>query len=364
MRRIGPLVISLCVAPLVFAAPASAAEIELITDASGSMFAHGEIAPGYRSARCVQVAWKDNAAEAQLGISSAVTGDLAPYLQLQIEIGTGGGYASCAGFAGDMIYDGTLGGFGARYRSAETQLLGQRITSASGEVTFRITVMVMDVNEAQARTASADFTFSALDEGRLPAPPSPEPTTTRTPTPTDPAPTEPSPSAEPTSSPPPDDDEEPTSSPAPGDEEPTSSTAPGNQEPAAEPDDPAPAEVVSPGGNPPDPGTDAAYGDGAPSVTVPLTPRPEKKQSPLLAPVRAVVDAVRVVRDVVQESAAPVAKGVAWSAGTLPVLLLFLALQNKIDGRDPKLAQAPVFADPNLPFDDTYAPVSVSREVP
>ncbi len=342
MRRIGPLVISLCAAALVFAAPASAAEIELITDASGSMFAHGEIAPGYRSARCVQVAWKDNAAEAQLGISSAVTGDLAPYLQLQIEIGTGGGYASCAGFAGDMIYDGTLGGFGARYRSAETQLLGQRITSASGEVTFRITVMVMDVNEAQARTASADFTFSALDEGRLPAPPSPEPTTTRTPTPTDPAPTEPFPSTELTSSPVPDVDEE----------------------PAAEPDDPAPAEVVSPGGNPPDPGTDAPYGDGAPSVTVPLTPRPEKKQSPLLAPVRAVVDAVRVVRDVVQESAAPVAKGVAWSAGTLPVLLLFLALQNKIDGRDPKLAQAPVFADPNLPFDDTYAPVSVSREVP
>lgn len=102
----------------------------------------------------------------------------------------------------------------------------------------------------------------------------------------------------------------------------------------------------------PTPGADRKYGGVGPTVTVPLTPRPEAKKYP--SAVEAMLNVVDDVQRLVEQTAAPVAKGLAWSAWTLPLLLLFLLLQNSIDARDPKLAQAPAYADPSLPFDEQY----------
>jgi hypothetical protein len=48
--------------------------------------------------------------------------------------------------------------------------------------------------------------------------------------------------------------------------------------------------------------------------------------------------------------AAPAAKGASYGLGTLPLLFLFLLVQDRIDRRDPKLAKAPTYADPDLTF--------------
>jgi hypothetical protein len=50
--------------------------------------------------------------------------------------------------------------------------------------------------------------------------------------------------------------------------------------------------------------------------------------------------------------AAEVGKRSAFPIGLLGLVLGFLSIQNRIDRRDPKLALAPVYPTPDLPFDD------------
>lgn len=50
--------------------------------------------------------------------------------------------------------------------------------------------------------------------------------------------------------------------------------------------------------------------------------------------------------------AAEVGKRSAFPTGLLVLVVIFLALQNRIDRRDPKLALAPVHPTPDLPFDE------------
>lgn len=58
--------------------------------------------------------------------------------------------------------------------------------------------------------------------------------------------------------------------------------------------------------------------------------------------------------DTAAPSATAVARAVGWTFWTLPVIILFLLVQNRIDRRDPKLADAPSEAVPGLGFDDGY----------
>lgn len=346
MRWLGVLVMSLLTLPVVTAAPASAAEIVLTTDASGAMFADGQLSPSYRSTRCLRIEWSENESFRLVGIAANVTGGLAPYLDLQVEVGSGGGYASCSGFRGDVLYQGTLAAFGGAHPHAAAQLPARRVSEGSGSVTFRLTMSVRDVNDAQSRTASAGFIFAALDEGRLPVPPGTTPAPSTTPATSSP----PATGSEP-SSPPPTTKATPSpgtsTPPAPSD---TTDTRDGDGTAS----ETAPAGAVpSPGANLPTPGFENPNVAG-PSVTVPLTPRSEPRQKLKNNPVRTLLNLVEGVNKVVQQAAAPVAKGVVWGLWSIPLLLLFLALQNSIDSRDPKLAEAPVFADPSLPFDDSY----------
>lgn len=315
-------VLSLLGLPLLFASPAAAAEIDLSTDARGSLFAAGELSTDYTGARCVAVKWTENATTRAMGVSAAVTGGLAPYLVLEIEAGTGGGYANCEGFKGNVIYRGTVGEFGAAHANAASQLVAQRVRAAQGTITYRLSVSVLDVNEAQSLTATADFVFAALDLDRLPAPP-PE-----TPVPDDAVPVEPSPSA--------------------------------TEDDSAEEDEIFPTSPPNRQGELPGENSDGKKQRG-PTVSVPLTPSPEEPGI-FANPVRAVMQLVEGARELANAAAAPVAKGVAFGAWSLPALLGFLLLQNYFDRRDPKLAQAPVFASPSLPFDDTYVS-SQSTEV-
>jgi hypothetical protein len=53
----------------------------------------------------------------------------------------------------------------------------------------------------------------------------------------------------------------------------------------------------------------------------------------------------------VAKAAAPAAKRAAFPLVLVALLLLFIALQNRLDSRDPKLAHAPVHRTPDLSFE-------------
>jgi hypothetical protein len=64
-------------------------------------------------------------------------------------------------------------------------------------------------------------------------------------------------------------------------------------------------------------------------------------------------------------AAAPAAKGATIGlGGTAPLLGAFLLIQSRIDRRDPKLALAPVHADPDLTFNDIPRGPLHARETP
>jgi hypothetical protein len=53
-----------------------------------------------------------------------------------------------------------------------------------------------------------------------------------------------------------------------------------------------------------------------------------------------------------RRAAAPIVAATAFTFAVLPFILVFLLVQRRIDANDPKLAAAPVFAHPGLPFSD------------
>jgi hypothetical protein len=64
------------------------------------------------------------------------------------------------------------------------------------------------------------------------------------------------------------------------------------------------------------------------------------------------LDGLRKVLQQIAQVAAEVGKRSAFPSGLLVLVMTFLALQNRIDRKDPKLALAPVHATPDLPFGD------------
>lgn len=230
--------------------------------------------------------------------------------------------------------------------------------------------------------------------------PSPEPSTTPEPSPT------PEPSTTPTAS------TTPSPRPTRATPSPTSTASPGAS-PSTSPSGTTPEPSASPSGETggggdagsgsgaSDPGTDpdggarsgsgseSGTGSGTPlgSVTVPMTPTspaatPAKGtgaafvqgagralssagraiggagkaigsgvKNAIGAALSTATDALRAWMPVAADAASPTAKGTAAGLATLPVVVLFLLLQRRIDRRDPKLALAPRLAEPDLAFD-------------
>ena len=84
-----------------------------------------------------------------------------PYLDLTVEQGTGGGFSSCTGFSGTQIYSGTASGFAGTHTNFGTGLTGWSPTATPDSRTYRVTVTVQNDNNAQSKTATADYTWEA-----------------------------------------------------------------------------------------------------------------------------------------------------------------------------------------------------------
>jgi hypothetical protein len=287
-------------------------------DAEMAMFAVSDLAGGRSVSRCLQVTYEgEGPAILRLYGSAAGTG-LAPYLNLRVEQGSGGGFDSCAGFAGSVVYTGTLAQFAAMHADfASGVTLPAQPDPAP--LTYRFTATVANAAAAQGRDATADFWWEAQT---VDVPPATPPVTT--------PPVSPDASAPPSGEPP------------------TVEAAP--PAPAAT-DSPAPVAVPSAAATP----GSAVTVTNAPAIPSQAVRMAAGERVELVpgVPGRGAPKPRAATRSLLGRTASVVAGATRQAAfpGLMLVLaLLFLLVQDRIDRHDPKLALAPVHADPDLPF--------------
>ena len=135
------------------------------SDAGTAMFG-GEtpLAPGAALARCIDVSYSGNADPAPpvLLYASGVRGDLAPYLDIVVELGPAGGEpgGDCADFApAQTLFSGTLATFADGHGDYASGLRTWEPTEDSETRSFRFSVAVRDVPDAAGRSVGFGFSW-------------------------------------------------------------------------------------------------------------------------------------------------------------------------------------------------------------
>lgn len=144
--------------------------VRLSDNAAGtSMFgAETVLAPGTPSERCIVVSYTGDPAPQPVRLYAAtVAGDLAPYLDLVVDIGEAraGAFGDCGTFTpARRLYSGTLAGFGAAHDGWSAGI--DTWDPAGGKETraFRFAVTVQDVAVAEGRSVRFGFSWEARDE--------------------------------------------------------------------------------------------------------------------------------------------------------------------------------------------------------
>src|SRR5207253_10287106 len=167
--------------------PAAQLASVALTDDDGdqALFTDTELAPGRPVTRCLEVRYAGPAGPGDVHlVADDVTGTLADALQVHVDRGTGGSFASCAGFTGSRVFDGTLTGL---VDATEVGVSTGWVPGATDQRTYRITVEVPAGSEP-GRTSTATFRWLVVPGSAPPpttAPPTTAPPTTAPPT-TDP----------------------------------------------------------------------------------------------------------------------------------------------------------------------------------
>jgi hypothetical protein len=136
-------------------------------DAASMMFALTDMTPDDVYQRCITVTYTGTPATRQVHLyrAAAVTGSgLDQYLDLDVEIGTGGSFGNCDGFtaSGAAIYTGTLRDFATnRLDYASGVTTGWTPNASPQSRTFRVTLQVQDTNAAQGLNAGFGFTWES-----------------------------------------------------------------------------------------------------------------------------------------------------------------------------------------------------------
>lgn len=134
-------------------------------DAGTAMFdaatnARGMV-PNTAVVECITVTYTGDVAPAPVKLYGTSSGALAPYLDLTVEVGTGGSSSSCAGFSasGGPLFSGTLAGFSSAHADWSNGIAAFTATGNPTSRTFRFTAEVQDTDAAQGLTANAAFTW-------------------------------------------------------------------------------------------------------------------------------------------------------------------------------------------------------------
>jgi hypothetical protein len=151
----------------------AAASVALTDDDGGAtpttgtaMFtASGLTLGGAAASRCIQVTYAGSAVTAApvklYGTGLGGTG-LGTYLNLTVEVGTPGGYASCGAFAGSTLYTGTLAAFAATYTAYAGGLATTWSPTTNAQtMAFRITYSVQNNASASGLSCGLAFVWEA-----------------------------------------------------------------------------------------------------------------------------------------------------------------------------------------------------------
>jgi hypothetical protein len=141
-----------------------AGSVDLVDDdASSAMFNAAGLVPGDELVHCITVTYTGDIVPTAVRMygSTAGTG-LASYLDLEIEVGTGGDFSTCAGFSSSgTLYADSLANFASDHGGWANGVAAFTAASSSTARTFRFTLTLQDDNAAQGRSASATFTWEA-----------------------------------------------------------------------------------------------------------------------------------------------------------------------------------------------------------
>ena len=137
-----------------------------LTDESGgtAMFNAAALDGGQSVIKCIAVTY---AGSFTTGVnvhmySTAVSGALAPYLNLTVDEGTGGTSSDCSGFTPSATdYTGTLADFGTSKTSYATGVSAWAPNATPQTKVYRLTTTVQNDPNAQGKTASATFNWTA-----------------------------------------------------------------------------------------------------------------------------------------------------------------------------------------------------------
>ena len=146
----------------------SAGTVAIVDDDSSSvMFNVSGMVPNDTAVNCIVVTYQGDitpSSPIQLYRSGANTGDgLDQYLDLDVEVGTGGAFGNCTGFsATSTLFNNTLQNFAATHLDFASALgTAWTPTGAGQSRTFRFTLTLQDNNAAQGLSAGFGFTWEA-----------------------------------------------------------------------------------------------------------------------------------------------------------------------------------------------------------
>jgi hypothetical protein len=126
----------------------------------------GSLTGGQVLTRCVVVRYDGTLTSGiSVKLHGTAAGALAPYLDLTIDQGSGGGgVGSCTGFSLSTagVYTGTLDGFATATAAGFTAGVGTWAPASNGAtMSYRFTITVQSVAGAQGKSASGGFTWEA-----------------------------------------------------------------------------------------------------------------------------------------------------------------------------------------------------------
>ena len=309
-------------------------------DGAAALFSSAQLLTPGPVTRCLRISYSGPTGLGEVRLTAAThSGALAGDLGIRVDHGTGGGFASCAGFTKTgTVFDGTLTELAATSGWALPGVATGWQPAASSSRTYRITATVPDDDQVQGRAAAAAFQWilvTAPEQSGSPAP-APEPGGT------------PAPAPQPGGAPAPSPAPAGPSGPAPGTTGPSATPPAPTGQPAVPTLTPAPSTPPDGDERAPGAGIRAQRGQDPPDGVVGRTAGAVADMVGRAA--RAVAGAASATVEITIILAVRTARHGQYPVASLLALTLFLIAQGRFDKRDPKLALAPVARDPYLAF--------------
>ncbi len=145
----------------------TAGTVTITDDDSGvAMFNATAMKPGDSNTNCIVATYSGTLVPADVKLYGIAGGTgLDAYLDVTIELGTGGVFGNCTGFVNSSTpFSGTLSAFAAAHTNFGNGIAGWSPAANPESKTYRITVSLQDNNAAQGLNGTATFTWEAQNQ--------------------------------------------------------------------------------------------------------------------------------------------------------------------------------------------------------